>query len=361
MRTDGRGDQKTCLSCSRRLDDFDLLEGITNLLLASVLTATVIGVIVLVVVHVMTKESMQTDREPGPAVERRKHGESIQSARSSQLRRILEATLLLAFWMAIGLVFKLEANTYLLFGVPLTVGFQLFVRKEPLRALWVRSAPSLKLAGLNTPAKLIAFIFAVGNALLLYEGYLANHSWIFALYQLVAICGAILLAYSFHNVTKQTFRPFLTCLATAGGVAVGFDLITYWLRVFALHIAQPVSVTVFLSVWLVSMVEYLPVVFLLEEVWFRGAFDSHVYHFGEKYPNLTALCVSLLWGVWHFPIVYTPAMGLAEGITTLVFLLAFQGAVGYFLSIYWRKSGNLLVPGSVHAFADAVRNGLTPL
>jgi len=279
---------------------------------------------------------------------------------SSQLRRILEATALLAFWIAVGSVFKLEGNIYLLLGVPLTVGFQLIVRKEPLRALWVRNAPTLNMASFNAPAKLIGLIFAVGNTLILYEGYVANHSLIFLLYELVAICGTIPLAYSFHNFTRQMLRPFMMCLATAGGIAVGFNVAAYLLRVFALHVAQPVSVTAFLTIWLVSLVEYLPVLFLVEEVWFRGAFDSHVYHFGEKYPNLTALYVSLLWGAWHFPILYTPQMGLTAGITTLVFLLLFQGTVGYFLSIYWRKTGNLLVTGSVHAFADAVRNGLSP-
>ncbi|HYU38522.1 MAG TPA: hypothetical protein VEM59_01630 [Acidimicrobiia bacterium] len=32
--------------------------------------------------------------------------------------------------------------------------------------------------------------------------------------------------------------------------------------------------------------------------------------------------------------------------------------MGIFLSIYWRRSGNLAVPGFTHAFSDAVRNVL---
>jgi membrane protease YdiL (CAAX protease family) len=99
-------------------------------------------------------------------------------------------------------------------------------------------------------------------------------------------------------------------------------------------------------------------VFVIEEVWFRGGFDSHIYHLGEGNADLTAVYVSLLWGAWHFPITYTSSDSLTAGITLVVDLLLVQGAIGYFLSIYWRKSGNLIVPGSVHAFVDSIRNGL---
>jgi len=260
--------------------------------------------------------------------------------------------------MLVGFVLRLDANAYLLLGLPITVLFQLLMRKAPLRALWVRSAPILDIAKLKLGAKLVALIFAAANLVLLYDYYAASHSWVLVLYELVAIAGTIPLAYAIHNFTRQMIRPLLMCLATAGSVVVGVDVVSYWLRVIELRAAAPVTLEGFTFSWLVSMAQYLPVVFLLEEVWFRGAFDSHVYHFGEKHANLTALYVSLLWGAWHFPIVYSPSLGLAGGIVILFELLVFQGIVGYFLSVYWRKSGNLLVPGSVHAFVDSVRNGL---
>ena len=71
------------------------------------------------------------------------------------------------------------------------------------------------------------------------------------------------------------------------------------------------------------------------------------------------LCVAF-WGVWHFPIVHTPSLGFTDGVEVLIVLMIFQGVVEYLLSIYWRMSGNLLVPGSVHAFGS-VRNGLVLL
>jgi hypothetical protein len=277
---------------------------------------------------------------------------------TSQLRRALEATAFLGAWMVIGFVLRLDPNSYLLLGLPITIIFQLLVRKAPLRALWVRKAPPLDIGKLKPAAQLVAIAFATANMVLLYKYYFASHSWILVLYELVAILGSIPLAYAIHNFTKQMIRPLLLCLATAGSVVVGLDLTSYLWGVFEAHSMAPVTLGGFVIVWVVSMVQYLPVVFLLEEVWFRGAFDSHIYHLGEKYSNLIALYVSLLWGAWHFPIVYAASMGVAADIGLLMELLALQGVVGYFLSIYWRKSGNLLVPGSVHAFVDSVRNGL---
>jgi len=53
----------------------------------------------------------------------------------------LVAPLFIALWMALGWTLKLDPNQYLLLGTPLTVIFQLFVNRRPLRAMWVRNAP----------------------------------------------------------------------------------------------------------------------------------------------------------------------------------------------------------------------------
>jgi len=76
-----------------------------------------------------------------------------------------------------------------------------------------------------------------------------------------------------------------------------------------------------------SFFEYLPMVFLLEEVWFRGVLDSHLYH-----------SVSALWGIWHYPI--------AGPQPSIISLLVVHIAIGTLLSRAWRRSGNLLVPGT---------------
>jgi membrane protease YdiL (CAAX protease family) len=59
--------------------------------------------------------------------------------------------------------------------------------------------------------------------------------------------------------------------------------------------------------------------------------------------------VSVLWGLWHHPIVPQ---------ATILQLLVTQVAVGPFLSLFWRRSGNLMVPGFAHALTDSVRNAL---
>lgn len=63
--------------------------------------------------------------------------------------------------------------------------------------------------------------------------------------------------------------------------------------------------------------------------------------------------MSGLWGLWHYPII--PHTSVVQVVLTLLLL---QVAVGPFLSLFWRKSGNLMVPGFVHATIDSVRNTL---
>src|SRR5260370_36312211 len=49
--------------------------------------------------------------------------------------------------MALGWLLHLGPNPYLLLGVPITLAFQLLIRRQPLLALWVREAPPFRLTG----------------------------------------------------------------------------------------------------------------------------------------------------------------------------------------------------------------------
>src|SRR5262245_22320876 len=51
---------------------------------------------------------------------------------------MIEATAFLGCWMALGWVLHLDANSYLLLGVPLTALFQRAIAGRSIRALWVR-------------------------------------------------------------------------------------------------------------------------------------------------------------------------------------------------------------------------------
>jgi membrane protease YdiL (CAAX protease family) len=106
-----------------------------------------------------------------------------------------------------------------------------------------------------------------------------------------------------------------------------------------------------------SFFEYIPVLFLLEEVWFRGVLDSHLHHPGEARGIASAIYVSMLWGLWNYPITDSPH-SLRDFVKTVGYLLLVHVFIGTFLSIHWRRSGNLFVTASVHALIDGVRNAL---
>ena len=273
----------------------------------------------------------------------------------SQLRRAMEASALVALWMLIGFAFNLDGNEYLFIGVPLTVLFQLLVSKSPIRALWVRLAPTFDVRHLKGTAVGVAGTFALINAFFLVV-YLATGYYEVAVYEVFSVVGCIPLAYSLNNVTRETVRPLLMCFGTAGAIGLGTFIVAYAVNVYT-SAAALVSPGDFLVNALISFAYYIPAVFLLEEVSFRGAVDSYLYRPGEGSYKTTALFTSVLWGLWHLPITYTPGMDLVGWLSLIGTLVAFQGAVGYFLSVFWRRTGNLFVTSAVHAVADSVRNG----
>lgn len=174
----------------------------------------------------------------------------------------------------------------------------------------------------------------------------------------MAIIASLPLAYAIQNFDRSMFRPLLLCFGTTGVVGMGYFAFVYVSQVYLSPGGSAVPLGYFIAGIIVSLVEYVPVTFLLEEVSFRGAVDSHIYHPGDPHFAVTAVYTSVLWGLWHLPFTYQPGTSLVGTVQLIVELVAFQGVVGYFLSVFWRRSGNLLVPGSVHAAIDSVRNGL---
>ncbi|WP_040823133.1 CPBP family intramembrane glutamic endopeptidase [Nocardia jiangxiensis] len=103
-----------------------------------------------------------------------------------------------------------------------------------------------------------------------------------------------------------------------------------------------------------SMLLYVPVVFVMEEVFFRGALDSYLHRPGEPVDGCSAVGLSILWALWHLPVMSTHT-GIVR---TIILALPLQVLIGVPLSLWWRRSGNLAVPGLAHAFNDAVRQTL---
>ena len=258
------------------------------------------------------------------------------------VRRWAEGVVFVAIWVGMGLSIRMDADAYLLLGIPLTLLFQLAIRRAPVRALWVRDAPPFRLGWTG-------LLVAVGLAilpLLALSHSLAEHEWVQSGWMLCAGVGAIAAGYGLHHFSRATIRPFLLCLATAGLVGVAIFVIS---SMAAGGRLRPNPLT-----GLGSLLLYFPVMFVLEEVSFRGALDSHFHLPGDNLQWLSALAVSALWGLWHFPTVPPEQRGLGVAVS----LIGVHTLVGVPLSLYWRRSGNLAVPGFTHAIIDAVRNAL---
>jgi membrane protease YdiL (CAAX protease family) len=106
------------------------------------------------------------------------------------------------------------------------------------------------------------------------------------------------------------------------------------------------------AIGIISLIVYIPVMFVMEEVSFRGVLDAHLHCPGEGRGWGSAFFVSALWGLWHLPI------GGDISLQTIGVLLFVHCPVGVVLSLYWRRTGTLVIPGASHAFIDALRDAL---
>lgn len=166
---------------------------------------------------------------------------------------------------------------------------------------------------------------------------------------ITAIAGAPGAAYALKNFHKGSLNNLLQCLASAGAFGV-FLVVLSAVAGGMGHAGLAVRIQKGVS----SLLLYIPVVFVLEEVSFRGAFDAHAHHPGDSGQYWSAFFVSALWGLWHIPV----ASANRPWPMLVIGLIGAHCAVGVPLSLYWRRSGNLMVPGVTHAFIDAVRNAL---
>jgi membrane protease YdiL (CAAX protease family) len=276
--------------------------------------------------------------------------------------------------MAAGMLLDMSIYAYLLFGIPLTAGFQLFVRKRPIKDLWVRGGPGLSLRSVSLKLAILAILLAIYPVYQLVQlvvSGVSGQGLDSILYALAAIVGAGAAAYSLEQFRRKTWRYLGLCLATAGllGVllimgplvlAARYDPSTATATATALATGGSLEPVALFGIE--QLLLFIPVVFMMEEVAFRGAIDSHVRHPGERhgvgstvYGVVSAIVVSVLWGLWHYPVTPLPHASVIEHVALVAYL---EVAVGPFFSLFWRRSGNLMVPGFVHAAIDSVRNAL---
>lgn len=104
-----------------------------------------------------------------------------------RLARAVVATLVIGGYMALGFAFGLNAEAYLLLGIPITIAFQVLVVRRPLRSLWLRDAPPMMW---TTRSALAVVVVAIAPALVAAhgarDGNLAIIGW-----GLAAMVGAV--------------------------------------------------------------------------------------------------------------------------------------------------------------------------
>ncbi len=222
------------------------------------------------------------------------------------MRRWIEAIAFVGLWIAAGEHLEMSGNVYLLFGIPLTAAFQLLVRRRPIKDLWVRDGPNLTLRAVNL---WLALPLAIVPLYHLIAGVAKGQGTGLILYAIAAIVGAGAAACALAQFGRQTWIYLGLCVATASLIGILPTVDAAWHDAFPVH---PTGVRLRPSALfgIESLLLYVPALFMIEEVAFRGAIDSHVRHLGGRrnlpstiYGIVSAILVRVLLGLWYHPIV----------------------------------------------------------
>jgi membrane protease YdiL (CAAX protease family) len=249
-----------------------------------------------------------------------------------------------AVYIGLGFVLRPDANTYLLIGIPFTLVFQVLVARRPVRELWLNHGQAFRVDGWTL---LLLVVCLVGPIQTLVSGVRAG-SWPIVVYAAAALVGAVGAALALRVLSAASARQLLTFVL----VAVPLGLLRLLLQQWSSGGLQDLELGSRLLVELESVLFYVSAVFVVEEVFFRGALDSYLHRQEAGFGWGSAAYVSVLWGLWHTPLVGELSIAIvAELIGAQLFL-------GLILSWLWRRTGNLAAPGVVHAVVDSVRNAL---
>jgi membrane protease YdiL (CAAX protease family) len=174
---------------------------------------------------------------------------------------------------------------------------------------------------------------------------------VLVLYGLAGIVGACGAVYAGRALNREALRSAIRAFAINGAilvaVMVAFRIVSGGFN------GNPVGA---IGTAIVSAATYLPVVFVLEEVLFRGLLDAYLHGSTPGPDHAMSLLGSALWGFWHLPVA---PLGL--GLLTIPYLVAIHTALGVVLVASWRRTGNLAAPGIAHAMSDALRNAVAVL
>ena len=258
--------------------------------------------------------------------------------------RYLQVSLFVLVYISLGVLLGLKTEAYLLLGIPLSILFQLFIAGQPLHKMWLRQA-----AGFSKKP----FVWILTLCFLMYPVYkisvLATEQKLSLLdvgFYGAACLGAFGAGYSYSRFSVYTAKNFLLCFGLIGVLRSA----VYFLP-FVVGQKEP---QIDFGRGITSLLLYIPIAFVVEEVVFRGMLDSHIHRSKKTDSVFSALFVSLLWGLWHLPL----SLNKGSSIWFAALAAMLVSVWGIFLSVFWRRTGNLAVPGFSHAFADAVRDAL---
>jgi len=263
--------------------------------------------------------------------------------------RFLQVIAFVGAWMCIGWLFHLRAETYLVLGVPLSIFFQLVVRRQPLRALWLRNSDRFRLGPIGV---LSAVVFIAIPAMALFVT-IPKGEWPESTFFVVSCVGAVGAGFTLQQsrlaLSPSALRPF--AVAVALGILV--------MAVGAISESRPPWLPASrLPSLLLGVFTYVPVCFAMEEVVFRGLLDTHVWQPGGSRARswISALVVTSLWGLWHLPIL--PQQSISSLLAAAPLMVFVHSLHGVFIAFSWRASGSLLLPVIYHSLIDAYRDAL---
>jgi membrane protease YdiL (CAAX protease family) len=261
--------------------------------------------------------------------------------------RAIVATMVIGGYMAIGFAFGLSAEGYLLAGIPITIAFQVLVVRRPLRALWLRDARRISFTARSF---LATALVAIAPATIAVRA-IQDGDPVLAGYGLAAMVGAEGAVHAMRAMDRDAVRSTVRVTLITSAILVSI-MVAYRMATGGFdgnYAAAVVAATV-------SVATYLPAVFVIEEVLFRGLLDPYLHGSAPGPDRASALYGSALWGIWHLPV-----MSIALGVWTIPYLVVIHTALGYVLVTAWRRTGNLAAPGIAHAVSDALRNAVAIL
>lgn len=250
--------------------------------------------------------------------------------------------LFMVVYISLGFLLRLEAASYLLLGIPLTLIFQLFIVRQPLHRLWLREGEKFHL---NKSGWIITLCFMAFPIYRTIELATQDKLTLINLgYYSAAILGSFGAGYCYSHFTKKTAKDFLLCFGIIAVLRISWYFFPFIFgnREFNPDYMQGIR----------SLLTYIPVAFVVEEVVFRGMLDPYIHQSKKTNDWWSAIFISCIWGLWHLP--------LSINIDPLwIIALPLRASLwGICLSIFWRRTGNLAVPGFSHAFVDAIRDAL---